>query len=170
MSTEQKATFAGGCFWGVEALFRSQPGVHDAISGYMGGHIKNVTYKEVCSGLTGHAEVVQVTFDPNVVSFKELCHLFWEIHDPTTLNRQGPDVGTQYRSAIYFHSDEQRIEAEASKAWAQEFFERPIVTEVTAAGEFYRAEEYHQRYFEKNGGHGCHVRRPFGRQLTPSDR
>lgn len=167
MSELAVATFAGGCFWGVEHLFRSLPGVKDAVSGYMGGHIPNVTYKEVCSGLTGHAEVVQVTFDPSQVNYQELLHFFWEIHDPTTLNRQGPDVGTQYRSAVFTHSPEQAAEAEASKTWAQSFFNKPIVTVIEPAQTFYPAEDYHQRYFEKHGAHGCHIRRPFGREPNP---
>ena len=164
MSEMQLATFGGGCFWGIEHLFRKLDGVQEAYSGYMGGHIKNVTYREVCSGLTGHAEVVQITFDPNKISYKELLHYFWEIHDPTTLNRQGPDVGTQYRSAIFTHSEEQSEQAQSSKEWAQEFFSSPIVTEISPATDFYKAEEYHQRYFEKNIAHGCHVRRPFARE------
>lgn len=163
MAKTEIATFAGGCFWGVEDLFRKVPGVHDAVSGYIGGHLADPGYREVCSGLTGHAEAVEVTFDPEVVSYRELLHVFWEVHDPTTLNRQGPDIGTQYRSAVFVHSEEQRLAAEESKAWAQQFFSRPIVTEVVEASTFYPAEEYHQRYFEKNGGHGCHVRRPLGR-------
>lgn len=163
MSDTKVATFAGGCFWGVEHLFRQHPGVLEAVSGYMGGHVKNVTYKEVCSGLTGHAEVVQVTYDPAQVTFKELLHFFWEIHDPTTLDRQGPDVGPQYRSAVFTHDETQAQEAEESKAWAQAYFSRPIVTEITPAAEFWSAEDYHQRYFEKHEAHGCHVRRPFAR-------
>ncbi|MCB0826383.1 MAG: peptide-methionine (S)-S-oxide reductase MsrA [Armatimonadetes bacterium] len=166
MSATKKAYLAGGCFWGVEDLFRKVPGVIDATSGYMGGHVKNVTYKEVCSGLTGHAEVVEVEYDPSKVSYSELLHIFWEIHDPTTLNRQGPDVGTQYRSAIYYSSTEEQMIAEGSKSWAQQFFNNPIVTEITELETFWPAEDYHQHYFERNGGHGCHLRRSFGRDET----
>lgn len=158
------ATFAGGCFWGVEHLFQRVPGVHTAISGYMGGTKDEPTYRDVCSGSTLHAEVVQVTYDPAQVSFKELCHFFYEIHDPTTLNRQGPDMGTQYRSAIFTHSADQQAEAEAITAWAQGFFPRPIVTQIVPASTFWEAEDYHQDYFEHHPNHGCHVRRPFGRQ------
>lgn len=163
MSKTQIATFAGGCFWGVEDLFRKTPGVISAVSGYMGGQTDNVTYRDVCTGTTGHAEVVQVTFDPDLTSFRELLHTFFEIHDPTTLNRQGPDHGTQYRSAVFFHTPQQEEETKSFIAWAQEHFPRPIVTEITPASTFHVAEDYHQRYFEKNGGHGCHIRRPFGR-------
>mgnify|MGYP002625059203 CR=1 FL=1 len=163
MAKSEIATFAGGCFWGVEDLFRKVPGVMAAVSGYIGGSVDNPDYRSVCSGTTGHAEAVQITFDPEQVSYKELLHFFWEIHDPTTLNRQGPDVGTQYRSEIFTHSDEQMAEAEASKEWAQQFFSQPIVTAITPATEFFPAEEYHQEYFIKNGGHGCHIRRPIGR-------
>lgn len=163
MANTEFATLAGGCFWGIEDLFQKLPGVKTAVSGYTGGHHKNSTYREVCSGLTGHAEVVRVEFDPKVISYKEILHYFWEIHDPTTLNRQGPDIGTQYRSAIFTHSPEQKAQAEESKAWAQSYFNRPIVTEIVDAPEFLEAEEYHQDYFEKNGAHGCHIRRPFAR-------
>lgn len=159
----ERAMFAGGCFWGVEDLFRKVPGVHSATSGYSGGTVDDPGYRAVCTGTTGHAEVVLVEFDPQVVSYKELVHYFWEIHNPTTLNRQGPDVGTQYRSAIYTFNEEQAKEAAESKAWAQQFFPSPIVTEITPASEFFPAEDYHQKYFEKNGGHGCHIRRPIGR-------
>lgn len=161
---QQKATFGAGCFWGVEHLFKSVSGVSDTEVGYMGGDTSDPTYKEVCSGRTGHAEVLQVTFDPDVVSYKELLHFFWEIHDPTTLNRQGPDMGTQYRSAVFAHDDEQRAVAEESKAWAQAYFKQPIVTEIVDAGQFYPAEDYHQDYFDHHGAHGCHIRRPFARE------
>ncbi|MBL8068203.1 MAG: peptide-methionine (S)-S-oxide reductase MsrA [Armatimonadetes bacterium] len=164
MAELELATVAGGCFWGVEDLFRKVPGVKSAVSGYIGGHSQNPTYREVCSGLTGHAEAVQIAFDPDVISYSEILHIFWEIHDPTTLNRQGPDIGTQYRSAIFVHSPEQRAAAEASKSWAQQFFPRPIVTSIEDASTFFPAEEYHQEYFSKNGGHGCHVRRSIGRE------
>ena len=146
----EKATFGAGCFWGIEAEFRKVEGVVDATVGYSGGALENPTYKDVCSGTTGHAEVVEVEYDPSKVSYEELLEVFWENHDPTTPNRQGPDVGTQYRSAIFFHTPEQEAAARASKERAQDRFKKPIVTEITPAAEFYRAEEYHQRYFEKN--------------------
>lgn len=151
------AMFGAGCFWGVEAAFRKVPGVLDAESGYSGGHVQNPSYKQVCTDRTGHAEVVRVRFDPARVSYGKLLQVFWEIHDPTTPNRQGPDVGSQYRSAIYTYSKEQQQEAEASKQEAQKHQKRPIVTEIRPASQFYRAEEYHQRYFEKNGFTGCHL-------------
>lgn len=149
----QKATFGAGCFWGVEAAFRQVKGVVSTAVGYAGGSVKNPTYEDVCTDQTGHAEVVQVEYDPSVVSYDELLSVFWKIHDPTTLNRQGPDVGAQYRSAIFFHSPEQKAQAEASKEKLQKSgrYKRPIVTEITPASEFYRAEEYHQQYFEKRG-------------------
>ncbi|HEY8321991.1 MAG TPA: peptide-methionine (S)-S-oxide reductase MsrA [Candidatus Baltobacteraceae bacterium] len=152
----QKATFAAGCFWGVEAGFRMIPGVEDAISGYTGGHTVDPTYPQVCTGTTGHAEAVEVTFDPAQVSFAQLLTAFWSMHDPTQMNRQGPDVGTQYRSAIFFHSPEQEREALASRDALQATLARPIATEVTAATTFYPAEAYHQRYAERNGI-ACHV-------------
>ncbi len=155
MST-QTATFAAGCFWGVEAAFRQIPGVIDAISGYTGGHTKNPTYREVCTDRTGHAEAVEVTFDPTRVSYDELLNTFWKLHDPTQVNRQGPDVGSQYRSAIFTHSPEQAAAATASRETAQASFNRPIATEIVAAPAFYRAEDYHQRYGERNGI-VCHV-------------
>ena len=152
------ATFGAGCFWGVEAAFRRLPGVVDVAAGYSGGHLPNPTYKDVCSHTTGHAEVVQVTFDPQKISYDQLLDLFWQIHNPTQLNRQGPDIGTQYRSAIFVHSPEQQAIAEKSKAAlaASGKFQRPIATEITAAGPFYRAEEYHQRYLEKHDAASCH--------------
>ncbi|HEV2616564.1 MAG TPA: peptide-methionine (S)-S-oxide reductase MsrA [Candidatus Acidoferrales bacterium] len=152
------ATFGAGCFWGVEAAFRRLPGVIDVASGYSGGHMPNPTYKGVCSHTTGHAEVVQVTFDPQKVSYDQLLDTFWQIHNPTQVNRQGPDVGTQYRSAIFVHSPEQQAIAEKSKAAlaASGKFQRPIATEITTAGPFYRAEEYHQKYLEKHGAASCH--------------
>jgi peptide-methionine (S)-S-oxide reductase len=146
----ERATFGAGCFWGVETAFRKVEGVTDATVGYSGGDLENPTYGDVCSGTTGHAEVVEVEYDPSKVSYEELLEVFWENHDPTTLNRQGPDVGTQYRSAIFFHTPEQGAAARASKEKAQARYKTPIVTEITPASEFYRAEEYHQRYFEKN--------------------
>ena len=147
----QLATFAAGCFWGVEADFRELPGVLEAVVGYEGGTTQNPTYRDVCSDRTGHAEVVQVTFDPARVSYEQLLDAFWSIHDPTTRNRQGPDVGTQYRSAIFYHSDEQRAQAEASKARedASGRHRGRIVTEIVPATSFYLAEEHHQRYLEK---------------------
>ena len=155
----EKATFGAGCFWGVEVAFRNVPGVVDAKVGYLGGTLANPTYEDVCSGETGHAEVVQVEFDPSRVTYDQLLDVFWSSHNPTTRNRQGPDWGTQYRSAIFYHSDEQRITAESSRErWnASGKFGRPIVTEITAASEFYPAEDYHQRYLEKRGLASCHI-------------
>lgn len=154
----KKATFGAGCFWGVEATFRGVKGVTETWAGYLGGTMKDPTYEDVCTGRTGHAEVVQVTYDSRAVSYDRLLDVFWQNHDPTTLNRQGPDVGTQYRSAIFFHSAEQKTIAEASKEkWRKSGkFRRPIVTEITAASTFYRAEEYHQQYLEKRGLASCH--------------
>ncbi len=155
----EKATFGAGCFWGVEAAFREIPGVVDAAVGYLGGTLENPTYQDVCTDTTGHAEVVQVTYDPAQVSYDKLLDLFWSIHNPTTMNRQGPDVGSQYRSAIFYHSPEQKAAAEKSKAAleAAKRFARPIVTEITAASTFYRAEEYHQQYLAKRGLRSCHI-------------
>jgi len=152
------ATFGAGCFWGVEAAFRRLPGVVDVAAGYSGGHMPNPTYKDVCSHTTGHAEVVQVTFDPQKITYDQLLDVFWQIHNPTQVNRQGPDVGSQYRSAIFVHSPEQQAIAEKSKAVlaASGKFQRPIATEITTAGPFYRAEEYHQKYLEKHGAASCH--------------
>jgi peptide-methionine (S)-S-oxide reductase len=154
-----KATFAAGCFWGVEATFRQLDGVIDVISGYTGGHIKNPTYQAVCSGHTGHAEAVQIEYDPKKISYDQLLDIFWQAHDPTQFNRQGPDVGSQYRSAIFFHSPEQEFAAKSSKEkWQQSgHVNRPIVTEILPATEFYRAEEYHQRYSEKHPNAFCHI-------------
>ena len=152
----ETATFAAGCFWGVEAAFREIPGVVDAAAGYMGGTMEKPTYQDVCSDETGHAEVVQVTFDPEKVGYRVLVDKFFALHDPTTLNRQGPDVGTQYRSAIFFHTSEQQQVAEQAKRDAQKNVARPIVTEITPAQAFWRAEEYHQRYLEKRGLRACH--------------
>ena len=146
----EKAIFGAGCFWGVEAEFRKVEGVIEATSGYSGGYTENPTYGDVCSGATGHAEVVEVEYDPSKVSYEELLEVFWQNHDPTQLNRQGPDVGTQYRSVIFFLSPEQETAAHASKEKAQERFKKPITTQIKPASEFYRAEDYHQRYFEKN--------------------
>ena len=147
----EKAIFGAGCFWGVEAAFRKLEGVVETAVGYSGGESVNPTYEEVCSGRTGHAEVVQVTFDPATISYDRLLTAFWECHDPTTLNRQGPDVGSQYRSAIFFLTPEQEEAAKTSKEALQASgrFRRPIVTEITPAGEFYLAEDYHQQYVEK---------------------
>ncbi len=149
----ERATFGAGCFWGVEAAFRKVPGVLSVSVGYSGGSSKDPTYKEVCSGNTGHAEVVEMAFDSSKVSYEDLLDVFWKIHDPTTLNRQGPDVGTQYRSAIFFHTPEQEASAVASKEKLQGSgrYKKPSVTEITPASEFYRAEEYHQCYYEKQG-------------------
>jgi peptide-methionine (S)-S-oxide reductase len=155
----EKATFGAGCFWGVEAAFRQIKGVTSTAVGYMGGALQDPTYKDVCTDRTGHAEVVQVEFDPAQVSYKDLLQVFWENHDPTTLNRQGPDTGTQYRSAIFFHTPEQQAEAQASKDALEKSgkFRRPIVTEITPAAQFWRAEEYHQQYLEKRGLSHCHI-------------
>jgi peptide-methionine (S)-S-oxide reductase len=157
--SQKTASFAAGCFWGVEARFRQVEGVTDAESGYMGGHTDRPTYKQVCTGETGHAEAVQVTYDDEKVSYRALLDLFFEMHNPTTLNRQGPDFGSQYRSAVFWHDEEQRAAAEkkirevdASGKWPG-----PVVTQLVQAPAFWRAEEYHQRYFEKNGGGFCHV-------------
>jgi peptide-methionine (S)-S-oxide reductase len=152
------ATFGAGCFWGIEAAFRRIPGVLDATSGYSGGHTPNPTYKDVCTDETGHAEVVQVAFDPEKVSYEQLLQAFWSMHDPTQVNRQGPDFGSQYRTAIFFHSPEQEAIAKKSRAAkeASGKFKRPIATEITPAGPFYRAEEYHQKYLEKRGVSTCH--------------
>jgi len=144
------ATFGGGCFWCLEAVFQKLDGVHSVASGYMGGAMKDPDYRSVCSGTTGHAEVVQVGFDPEVITFEELLQWFWRMHDPTTLNRQGNDVGTQYRSVIFYHSEAQREAAKASKTAAQAAFPSPIVTEISAAEAFYVAEDYHQNYFNEH--------------------
>ena len=154
----EKATFGAGCFWGVEHFFREVPGVSAAVSGYAGGNNANPNYRQVCSGTTNHAEVVEVTFDPAKVSYDKLVDLFFKMHDPTTLNRQGPDVGTQYRSVIFANSPAQAATAKAKIAelGAANAFRRPIVTTVEGAAQFWPAEDYHQRYFEKHGG-SCHV-------------
>lgn len=153
----EKATFGAGCFWGVEAAFRRVKGVLSTAVGYAGGHFVKPTYKDVCSGKTGHAEVVELEFDPGQVSYDALLNVFWENHDPTTLNRQGPDVGAQYRSAIFFHSAEQEAAAKTSKERAQSRFKNRIVTEITPASEFHRAEDYHQQYLEKRGLAHCSI-------------
>ena len=155
----EKATFAAGCFWGVEAAFRQVKGVASTAVGYMGGTLKDPTYQDVCTDRTGHAEVVQVEYDPAQVSYDDLLRVFWENHDPTTLNRQGPDAGTQYRSAIFFHTPEQEAAAKASKDALSRSgeYKRPIVTEITRAPEFWRAEDYHQQYLEKRGLAHCRL-------------
>jgi len=152
------ATFGAGCFWGVEAAFQQVPGVVETAVGYSGGHTENPSYQDVCTDETGHAEVVQVTFDPAKVSFEELLNVFWKVHDPTQVNRQGPDVGAQYRTAVFFHSPEQEAVAKKSRAAleASGMLRRPIATEITPAGKFYRAEEYHQKYLQKRGATSCH--------------
>ncbi len=149
----ETATFGAGCFWCTEAIFQQVKGVISVSSGYSGGKIKNPSYKEVCMGTTGHAEAIQITFNPKVVSYKDLLEIFWQTHDPTTLNKQGADEGTQYRSAIFYHSEEQRTLAEKYKKEldASKAFANPIVTEITAYTNFYKAEEYHQNYFNLNG-------------------
>ena len=148
----ETATLGAGCFWCVEAVFLELKGVHEVVSGYTGGTVKNPSYQQVCTGMTGHAEVVQITFDPGVVSFWDLLYVFWRTHDPTTLNRQGADVGTQYRSAIFYHNEEQKIVAANSKREtdATRLWQNPIVTEIVPAADFYAAEEYHQNYYALN--------------------
>ena len=155
----EKATFGAGCFWGVEETFRKIPGVLSTAVGYTGGTLENPTYKDVCTDRTGHAEVVQVEYDPSKVSYEQLLDVFWANHNPTTLNSQGPDHGRQYRSAIFYHTPEQQATATASRDKQQNSgrFHRPIVTEITPAAPFYRAEEYHQRYLEKRGASHCHT-------------
>ena len=153
----EKATFAAGCFWQVEVDFRNTDGVKDAIVGYTGGTKQNPSYEEVCTGATGHADAVEVTFDPEEVSYSDLLDVFWNLHDPTQMNRQGPDVGTQYRTAIFFHTPEQEREATASREREQANHRKPIVTEILPAGEFYPAEDYHQRYLEKRGLATCKI-------------
>ncbi len=149
----EKATFGTGCFWCSEAIFEELKGVRSAVSGYSGGHVKNPTYKQVCTGTTGHAEVVQVTYDPEVISYEELLEVFWRIHDPTTLNRQGNDVGPQYRSVIFYHNDQQRQLAEhyKQKLNAEGVFGAPVVTQIEPFEAFYPAEDYHQQYYEQHG-------------------
>lgn len=157
MSTQENkntalATFGAGCFWCVEAVFQDLKGVSSVVSGYTGGHVENPSYKQVCSGSTGHAEVAQITYDPDVISFEELLEVFWKTHDPTTLNRQGADVGSQYRSAVFYHNEEQRQLAEEykQKLNASGAFNDPIVTEIVPIQKFYPAEDYHQNYFNQN--------------------
>ncbi|HVM59014.1 MAG TPA: peptide-methionine (S)-S-oxide reductase MsrA [Candidatus Paceibacterota bacterium] len=155
----QKATFAAGCFWGVEASFLTVPGVVDAVSGYAGGHVDNPTYENVCTGKTGHAESVEVTFDPDKVSYETLVRKFFKLHDPTQMNRQGPDVGEQYRSVIFYHDEAQKEVAERlKKELAPEYLPRTIATSIEPAKTFWKAEEYHQRYAEKHPGRVvCHI-------------
>lgn len=155
----EKATFAAGCFWGVEEMFRHLNGVKATMVGYTGGHMANPSYEKVCSDETGHAEAVEVTYDPSLVTYEDLLKIFWDNHNPTTRNRQGPDVGTQYRSAIFYHSDEQKAAAEQSRASvaASGKWKQPIVTEIVPAVSFYKAEEYHQQYLEKRGLSTCHT-------------
>ena len=158
LQNTELATLGGGCFWCVEAVYEKIDGVVSVVSGYAGGSTENPTYEQVCTGATGHAEVVQIEYDPVIVTYGELLELFWRAHDPTTPNRQGADVGTQYRSIILYHSDEQRREAERSKAEAAEEFEKPIVTEIVELEAFYTAEPYHQDFFEKNPAYGyCRI-------------
>ena len=155
----EKATFAAGCFWGVEAAFRQVKGVKSTTVGFMGGTLANPTYEDVCTDKTGHAEVVHLEYDPSEVSYEELLKVFFEIHDPTMLNRQGPDIGTQYRSVIFFHTPEQEAAASAYKKQldASGKYKAPIVTDIVAASEFYMAEEYHQQYLEKHGQSSCRI-------------
>jgi peptide-methionine (S)-S-oxide reductase len=155
----EKATFGAGCFWQVEEVFRTVPGVIATACGYLGGKIEHPTYQDVCTDETGHAEVVEIEFDPTIVSYNQLLDIFWDNHNPTTLNRQGPDIGTQYRSAIFFHSPEQEVEATGSKLRLEQSgkFKRPIVTEITPASTFWPAEEYHQKYLFKRGMTHCHI-------------
>jgi len=156
----EAATFGAGCFWGVEAAFRQVPGVVSTVVGYMGGTLEAPTYRDVCTDKTGHAEVVQVIYDPSRVSYDDLLKIFWQNHDPTTLNRQGPDVGTQYRSVIFWHTPEQEALARASKRHLESSaaFRKPIVTEIVPAPTFWRAEEYHRQYLEKRGLAHCHIK------------
>jgi peptide-methionine (S)-S-oxide reductase len=155
----EKATFGAGCFWGVEEAFRQMPGVIDTRVGYAGGTLENPTYRDVCSDRTGHAEVVQVTFDPALVSYRQLLDSFFDLHDPTTRNRQGPDVGSQYRSVIFFQTPDQEREARAliTQLESSGRFKRPIVTQIEPAPQFYEAEDYHQRYLQKQGLGSCHI-------------
>ena len=157
--SRQKATFAAGCFWGVEAAFRQVQGVIETTVGYTGGQTPHPTYEQVCSHTTGHAEAVEIEYDPAQVSYEDLLEVFWSIHNPTTLNQQGPDRGSQYRSAIFYHTLQQRAAADVSKARLERAhrYDRAIVTQIVPADEFYRAEEYHQRYVEKHGGGQCAI-------------
>jgi peptide-methionine (S)-S-oxide reductase len=154
---ERKATFGAGCFWGVEAAFRRLDGVTSTAVGYAGGFTEQPSYDQVCSHHTGHAEVVEVTYDPDKVPYEQLLAVFWAAHDPTQLNRQGPDIGDQYRSVVFVHDVEQRVAAEASRARVQERLSRPVVTQIEDAPTFWPAEDYHQQYLEKRGVASCHV-------------
>lgn len=150
MSQHDQATLGAGCFWCVEAVFQRIPGVISVMPGYAGGTKPNPTYEEVCTGKTGHAEVAQITYDPTKISYEKILEVFWQAHDPTTLNRQGADVGTQYRSAIFYRDEKQKLAAEKSRAEAQKLFNDPIVTEITPLHAFYKAENYHQNYYKNN--------------------
>lgn len=152
MAQLEKATLGAGCFWCIEAIYQDLQGVTKVESGYTGGHVSDPTYRDICTGSTGHAEVAQITFDPEVISFADILYIFWRTHDPTTLNRQGADVGTQYRSAIFYHDDNQKVIAEQSLAEtdASDLWANPIVTEIAPLGDFYVAEDYHQNYFKDN--------------------
>jgi peptide-methionine (S)-S-oxide reductase len=156
--TTETATFGAGCFWGVEWVYNKVPGVQQVVSGYSGGTVEHPSYRQVCTDETGHAEVVQVVFDPEIVSYEQLLEVFWAMHDPTQMNRQGPDIGSQYRSVIFTHSPEQQATAERSRTQAQTRFDRPIATQIADFVAFYPAEEYHQRYYARNGHEPyCHV-------------
>ncbi|MCU0411524.1 MAG: peptide-methionine (S)-S-oxide reductase MsrA [Bacteroidetes bacterium] len=150
MKKTELATLGGGCFWCIEAVYQKMPGILRLTSGYSGGHVTNPTYEQVCTGTTGHAEVVQIEFDPSLITYQQILELFWKAHDPTTLNRQGNDTGTQYRSVIFFHTEEQERIAKASRTGAQKQFSDPIVTEIVPLKTFYKAEEYHQDYYRNN--------------------
>lgn len=157
---KERAIFAAGCFWGVESIFQQQDGVLETTVGYIGGKTENPTYPEVCRKNTGHAEAVEIIFDPDVIGYSALLDLFWRLHDPTTLNRQGPDIGDQYRSAVFYTNEKQKAEAEAMMKEAQKGFPKPIVTQIVAAGTFYAAEDYHQDYLKKRGVEkSCHFLR-----------
>jgi len=157
--TTEKAVFAAGCFWGVESAFRKVKGVVETKVGYTGGMTVNPSYEDVCGGTTGHAEAVEIEFDPEIISYEKLLDIFWQIHDPTTINRQGPDIGSQYRSAIFYNTPEQQAAANRSKEALEQSgrLNRPVATQIDPAGVFYRAEEYHQRYHEKHGHGGCGI-------------
>ena len=153
----EKATFAAGCFWGVDAVFERTEGVEKTTVGYTGGKTKNPTYEQVCTGKTGHAEAVQIIYNPKIITYEQLLETFWMIHDPIQKNRQGPDIGTQYRSAIFYHNQEQKHMAEESKKQKEKYLEVKIQTEITLAKEFYPAEEYHQKYLKKQGRTSCRI-------------
>lgn len=158
VASDKKAAFAAGCFWGVEYVFSKFKGVVLTKAGYMGGHTKNPTYREVCAGTTSHAETLYIEFNPEIISYKKLLEIFFECHDPTTMNRQGPDVGSQYRSVIFYYSKKQKKEAEVAKKKYEKKIGGEIVTEIVKAPEFYEAEEYHQKYYEKKGSEPyCHI-------------